>query len=94
MPRAERGALSACEGFRKRSANAIEFGRFTQHSEQTFAAEGGGIKRRLGKLRYARRHSATYPGEHRGRFARADVGRRRRARLMSPESNVDGRRAL
>src|SRR5918994_7432184 len=31
MPRAPRGAWIACEGFRKRSANAIEFGRFTQH---------------------------------------------------------------
>ena len=33
MPRADRGASSACEGFRKHSANAIEFGGFTQHGE-------------------------------------------------------------
>jgi hypothetical protein len=34
MPRAPRGAWIACEGFRKRSANAIEFGRFTQHDRR------------------------------------------------------------
>jgi len=38
MPRADRGALIACEGFRKRSVNAIQFGGITQHDEQTHPA--------------------------------------------------------
>ena len=44
MPRTESGALIACEGFRKRSANAIEFDRFTQHdTRRTLADKFGGI---------------------------------------------------
>src|SRR5687768_405733 len=39
MPRADRGALIACEGFRKRSANAIEFDGFAQHDEHSFAVQ-------------------------------------------------------
>ena len=31
--------LFACEGFRKRSANAIEFGRFAQHDDRTIRTE-------------------------------------------------------
>jgi hypothetical protein len=43
MPRTESGALIACEGFRKRSANAIEFDRFIQHDGRTLADKFGGI---------------------------------------------------
>ena len=39
MPGAERGAPIACEGFRKRSANAIEFGGFAQHDEHSVAVQ-------------------------------------------------------
>ena len=41
MPRSDRGALIACEGFRKRSANAIEFAGFAQHNEHSFVVQSG-----------------------------------------------------
>jgi hypothetical protein len=59
MPRPDRGALIACEGFRKRSANAIEFGGFTQHDEHPFVgtkmAESGCA--RFDQTGISRRHA-------------------------------------
>jgi hypothetical protein len=41
--RTDSGALIACEGFRKRPANAIEFGGFTQHGEHTLPTKLDGV---------------------------------------------------
>src|SRR5687768_7753440 len=48
MPHAARGDSSACEGFRKRSANAIEFGGFTQRP-WAFADKNGESAKRNGE---------------------------------------------
>jgi hypothetical protein len=46
MPRADRWALIACEGFRKQSANAIEFDGFAQHDEHSSQYKNGGVRMR------------------------------------------------